>query len=199
MLQPELKQGQKKGGAEQEGSTQTGVRGSRARRDGVWGWRDRSCTRPGCSELSQPQEPFRRQRHGSFHRCRLSLQKQLRSFEQALKTCCSSADLPCPLVGESCVGTSFRRASSSSTSHHACGQHRQDPTMSCRGKAKQAASAWERSSLGWDTGSTSTPGNSGEQTHSTTGSGAGLLEATLTSPSRETCELLLKESRHCAQ
>lgn len=43
MLQPELKQGQKKGGAEQEGSTQTqrGVRGSRARRDGVWGWRDR--------------------------------------------------------------------------------------------------------------------------------------------------------------
>lgn len=58
--------------------------------------RHRSCIRPGCSELSLPQDPFRR--HRSFIRCQIAAQDS--SLRRALSPPCSFTGFPCPLVGE---------------------------------------------------------------------------------------------------
>lgn len=68
--------------------------------------RHSSCTRPGCSELSVPPDPCRRQR--SFIRCKIADRDS--SLQQALRPPCSFTGFPCPLVGELCIsGDAFSR------------------------------------------------------------------------------------------
>ena len=176
--------------------------GSRAGEEGIWGTRDCSCTRPGCSEPSLPQEPFRKQRAGSFLRCRISPHGQLSSFQQALgpPLLCHRPSLPSSafrgIVQEGKLWESLFLLLLHLPSRQvgSCSLVLAAPYLT-GGKAKHTALAGECSSrVGhrfnqhlriW-----------GAETHialpAVTEEGVGLLLTTLTSLSKETCEPLVE-------